>query len=764
MTGLLLAGWLFAAPLEEPPSDLVLQGRVRMEAYGASAGLPGAFIEVWQGGRAERMITDDRGRYRIEGLRPGEAVLRVHHLAAEPHRIDLTLPSSGTMEVDILLERRLISLPEVHARAIRSEPVRPLEGSPFTQADPRHPAVRLRVMESSSGIVESGLAQHRTELSPGEEERPPEHALFMRGSTVDSRMVLLDGVPILTPFHLAGLVPSFDPRALGSAEVFLGGAPSRYEGGLSYILDVESRAAQPDEPRLEVALDGLALRGGASIAHSDRGGLAVTARSFHGAQAALTPTSVLPYSFEDLLVRSDLEMGWAGELRMTYFRNREGVVLETGGPEGALEGERTRWGNQALSTRWSRTFGDHRIDLLGAVARYGASLPVLWEEPVVARTDTERRRLELRGTSLRSFLGWDGVLRWGASFERQNLRYLLSPHSDGGWESETLSRLTQEPSTVQGDRMGLFAEFDTHLTDRIRVQGGGRLDHFDRVGGVYPSPRGSLQVALTDDALLTISGGAFHQYLPEPGLEEEEATRETAPHLEWRSGLGLGSASHLVVELDQMLTEDLSLGVSGFVKRFRERREIGDRGVNASGTDLRISRMGERTDGWLGYSLSWFWEPRAGMTSADEFRGRHLLTAGGRARSSTGFEMGISVEYGAGLPLTEVPLSVDEEGRRPNVRSLSGSSSVSQFAEGGEENPLDLIHPDDFLRIDLEASWVTHPVLGGRSTELRPYFRLLNALNRRDSLFYYFEEWRGPEVRPVAERSVLPLFGLEWRF
>ena len=70
----------------------------------------------------------------------------------------------------------------------------------------------------------------------------------------------------------------------------------------------------------------------------------------------------------------------------------------------------------------------------------------------------------------------------------------------------------------------------------------------------------------------------------------------------------------------------------------------------------------------------------------------------------------------------------------------------------------------DFLRIDLELYAVFEPKWGGRRTTIRPYLRILNALDRRDALFYSFEPWRGDALRPLAERTLLPLLGLAFTF
>jgi hypothetical protein len=44
-----------------------------------------------------------------------------------------------------------------------------------------------------------------------------------------------------------------------------------------------------------------------------------------------------------------------------------------------------------------------------------------------------------------------------------------------------------------------------------------------------------------------------------------------------------------------------------------------------------------------------------------------------------------------------------------------------------------------------------------------PYLRVLNALNRRDALFYRFD--RGSNsAEPLGDLPILPVIGFEWKF
>jgi hypothetical protein len=752
----------------------VVTGSVRAPGYRGDGLLPGALVELRQGGRAWTAVADETGRYRLPVGRSGPVAGRVRlsafHVAAHTLVLELLLPAAGEIHVDLELEHRpiLLSGVEVGVRSL-SGPV--LSRSPFPAAEPRLAELEIRSMEASSGMVESGLVRGLGRHPPGEEYREPQRVLFARGSTVDARQFLLDGAPILAPFHLAGLVPAFDGRALGEARVYVGGAPARYEGGLSHMLDVRSREARRDRIRGEAALDGVALRGGLEVPLPLEGGILATGRHLHGAPGILSPGGDHPYGFGDLLVRGAMNPVEGHQVRATGFLNRESVELR--------ELDEVSWGNRALSLGWTGRWGEVSTEATLARSDYRAAIPVEWPESLVARSLASHSRASFL---LRAPWG-EGEITAGGSLDRQGFGYRLDRISGSRGEegavlsgSSVTTQVQSAPQELRGDRAGVFLEADRQLGPGVRVQAGGRLDRFGVDGTTRAAPRASLRVLLTDEALLTLSGGRYHQPVALTGLVTEtggEATPGGAapggatPSTLWNPTLAVASASHLVLSLDQALSPELALGVSGFVKHFEGTGGGPAARVNASGTDLRISRDGERLEGWAGYAISWFWEP-SGNGQTSSFTGRHLLTTGVRVRPTEGLEVGLSLGYGAGLPLTEVtplaggPVVEGADGR--TVRTVGGGTTFEGLTGSSSGAPMELAPEEDFLRLDLEVSWEARPRIGGRSTELRPYLRVINALDRRDALFHYFDRWMEDGLRPLAERPFLPLLGLEWRF
>jgi hypothetical protein len=191
----------------------------------------------------------------------------------------------------------------------------------------------------------------------------------------------------------------------------------------------------------------------------------------------------------------------------------------------------------------------------------------------------------------------------------------------------------------------------------------------------------------------------------------------------------------------------------------------GDQALNASGVDLRVAREGDRASGWLGYTLTWFWASDGLLASGTSpFSGRHLLSAGLTTGLTSRTGLRLRAGYGDGLPYTSIPITGDFSG--PGAPAANRNP---EFLNMGDQilndSPELTVGPDEgFLRLEVEVYGLWTPTISGHRTQFRPYVRILNALNRRDALFYHFEPWRGEGPEPLADLPLLPLAGLEWRF
>jgi hypothetical protein len=763
--------------LQAAPGDV--HGTVMAERDGRRVPLPYAMVEVKGPTGVRWVMADAAGRYLAGGVSADAPLrLRAVHLGHEDARLEVTVPSGSRVTVDLVLTPKPIELPPVLVNA-GALSLPDLEGdrSPPAQARARG-EVALRALEATPGLVESGVGEAARRL-PGNEPSDPTDVLFMRGSTADMKLVLLDGAPVYTPFHMGGLLRSFDAEVLGSATHHVGGAPARYDGGLSYILDLKTRRPSRSGTRWVGGVDLMSARSALEASVGSRAGVLLSTRALHGLQSRLAGGRAAPYGYLDGLAKAEMDLSDSHRLSFLAFGNGESVRLSIpsrgteeaafpGGPLGRKP-ESASWGNALGSFTYAGEWKGTAWELRASTTRYRADLPLPLRSdstsasaPPAAATDA----LLASGETRRSLVGVDGVrffgssaLRFGGSLDASRMRFgalrLTSASQDSAPAYERTARATVA---------GAYLDLQRPLSSEVHLRAGARWDSYGALGA-RAGLRLGLLWSMTENALLTMAGGRYHQLVRASdadaqlamGIGTTTGTGGPTAQVEQLPLLSVGSADHFVLSLDQQLTPALRLTTEGFFKRFSGMDGLGRAQLNASGLDLRVLRVGERVTGWLGYSLSWFWDSPDPLGRAEEFTGRHLLSLGLQGRLARRWGLDFALAYSDGLPLTSIPFA---RGGADFAQEASAPTALS----GSAASPLGARDSGTFLRVDLEGFAELEAEWGSRKVRLRPYLRVLNALDRRDALFYYFEPWRDPELRPLAELSVIPVLGLEWRF
>jgi len=104
-------------------------------------------------------------------------------------------------------------------------------------------SLTARETRSAPVFVEPDVLR-TVQMLPGIAARSDYSAGFnVRGGEGDQNLVLLDGYPIFSPFHMYGLFGTFIDPAVGRVNVYTGALPARFGGRLSSVLSVESANA-----------------------------------------------------------------------------------------------------------------------------------------------------------------------------------------------------------------------------------------------------------------------------------------------------------------------------------------------------------------------------------------------------------------------------------------------------------------------------------------------------------------------------------------
>lgn len=731
-------GQVSGAPQISVSADMrgTVRGRLGDPFGGRLERLGDAFVELRTVDGVYSVRSGIDGSYELTGLPTGPARLKVMRIGHEPLELSVRLPEHGVLELDVELTAVPMLLPGVSVQAGRRQGMSSLDDSTLPAPDP---AFELRRLELSPGVIESGVLEAVAGM-PGNDPADPSDVLFMRGSTTDMKLVLLDGVPVYAPFHVGGLLESFEPSMLASADFHVGGAPARYDGGLTHILDLRTRTARRDRARASATLDLLSSAAVVEQPLGESAGLLLSGRSLHEAGTAMLGGGRSPYGYHDVLATVDADLGTVGSVRLTGFRNRESVVLDfPNGPGDA------RWGNGAFSGTLRSHVGSVEMQATVGASQYDARLP-LQPSPkpdhpapsaILATANNERTRLAVEA----AWREGDVPIRAGVAFEDQTLAY-AADRIDG---SSRLGRAGRR--TV----FGTFVDGSTTVARGVAVRAGLRADVF---GGdrVRLAPRASITIDVGPTSLLTLAVGRYHQMTRlaiDTGVEES---------LEQFAGSGLdetlpvATADHVVLSMAQRPSESVSLNVGGYFKRFSG-IESGGGALQNSGLDLQVVGVGDRSALWLGYGLSWFWSDDPGSRSASDFAGRHLITLGLNGSLAGPVKIEARLSYGAGLPSTGIPF-----GSADALTPIGGAGDES--STGGVTTDPGFLLDESFLRLDVELHTLIERNWLGQEWRFRPFLRVLNALDRRDALFYAYQPWRSDDVTPLAVRPILPVFGL----
>jgi hypothetical protein len=728
-----------------------VEGTVRGAFEGSVRPLPFSVVELWGPGFRRSVLADSAGVYRLAGVPPGALRLRASYAGHSPVTVDVLVPASGTLFVDLELPGQPVRLPPVDVTTdVRlDEP----EGRAPPESGQGVDRFEAAALETGAGLAESGLADAVRALG-GNDPGDASDVLFMRGSTTDLKLVLLDGAPVFTPFHVAGLLRSFEPEVLGRADLHVGGAPARYDGGLTYILDLHTRRPPRDATHVSGSVDLLSAATALETPLGSRAGAVMSARRLHDLGEA--PLGASPYGYADLLTGLEVRPAEGHLLRATGFWNRESVLLDlpgTAGVSAARAPEEAWWSNRALSASYVARMGRTFLEATVAGSGYDAALPLQAAPtqddpqpiPVLAEANNERLR---SGVEAAHPTSW-GVLRSGISWEDVRVSYAVTSMDGGAGGTRIMA---------SSSRFGGYVDASGTLGPGLTLRAGTRAEHFSGDGLLRLAPRVALSWEVAPAALLTLAAGRYHQLARATDVAVERSLGDVAADPEPTPGdlLPVATADHLVVALDQNLGERVRLGLSGFAKSYHGLSTAPGEVIRSSGVDLRVRRQSDRSSAWVGYGLTWYWSDADLSGSTSQFTGRQLLTAGWSGPLGDVLGGDVRLAFGAGLPYTSVPFRAAEAMAEDNLPATEGVLGQTPPLPGGLD--------EDFLRLDVEVHGTFHMDWGSRTVEIRPYLRILNALDRRDALFYAFQPWRSDELTPLAERPLVPVVGIAWRF
>ncbi len=780
--GLLLAA--AACILPPPPAaaqDAVVAGRVW-----SAEGTPLEDVTVELVSVADSAVlgvahTGELGYFAFRDVAPGAYAVLLALIGYESAGQDVAVAAGERAEIEVVLAIQPIALAGVTVDAERSRVRTRFEETAGTTVQD----IDRRSIKSVPTVAESDPLR-AVEVLPGVTTVSDISSAFnVRGGSADQNLILLDGVPILSPFHLGGFFSVFNADMIRRAELRSGGFPAEYGGRVSSVLLLDSDVgdgALGVDAGVSLLASRVAVNGSLPGRMSNALGLAsarwrMSARRSY-ADAVLRPWADVPYSLRDLQGVFETWTKGGNRFRLTAYSGSDRLDAPNGlGGSGADGDESIKivwdWGNKAIGASWTDPMtGGGALEVRGYFSQYESDLFFPDFEDVRFATQIHETGfgadLERRPTPR---------TRWksGASAKRAWYRNNVQDRATGvggppggrgeGWEISGYSQLHWEPS-----RQWL-------------IEAGARLDHWRPGRGrdeTTVSPRVAAKRFLEDrKSAVRLSFGRYSQFV--------HSTRNEALPLGLDLWLLAGDRAPRVVSdqvqagFERFFGEDEQWfataevyyrGFDGVITRnFADDPNdplddlLPGRG-RAYGLDLFLKRDQGATTGWLSVSFMrtsrTFPDTRSGLDPLPEITFpppyAQEVDLDLVLQRSLGWEIeaGLRFNFSAGRPYTR-PLGTYEGNRFGPLAGIWDFGAFPGLLLGprnGERFPV-RHRLDVSFRKEMRWDW-------GRVT---PYLSVLNVYNRKNVLFYFFEFDREPPRRSgLSMTPILPTLGVEVSF
>jgi hypothetical protein len=575
------------------------------------------------------------------------------------------------------------------------------------------------------------------------------NGVHVMGGAADETGYLLDGIPVFSPFHSAGLFGAWSPDALASLRVASTSSPESPQT-LSGSIDAVTRSpaarltaqGNVSSTHVSVTLDGPIGTGGAGFLLSVRSG-------FPGVFAPRHEPSYVHGETGDRIAKLELP-ALGGQLRLLTFDGENDINTAASttvdGPNPAATRNGFAWESGSRGAEWRGVVAGLPLRLLGWSA--DASATAAWAGQV-GPVDMRSGRRDL---GFLAVAGIDTRTAFGVRVEHSKTAYAVNSFT---LESRTLVATA-------------FAERVAELGDRLELKLGASVA---AGGGLYLGPHAQLRWAVTPPLTVTASYARRYQFAQ--SLRNPESVVSNVFPVDLY--VGAGAPGIPVAASDQgvlaaafeapggvRLGARLSVGVVLVAPRDGEPFTTGAFAVGsnvAHGASFDAALTRPRYAIIASYGLQHVRLRDGVMSYTPDHGATQQLEAGiiGSATPSLTVRLGMMASLGRRTTTASSGLEWEACNLLDQGCEFSGSPHYAGSQLGGTRLP-------PYLRFDFgfRKQWLV--TLWGRDAQVALYGTVTNVFDRRNVLTYA----RNPATGELAQMEMRPLapllVGLDWAF
>lgn len=732
-------------------------GTVRDGETGAP--LAGAIVVVTELDRAA--VTDADGHYVLRQVPAGPHHITVRFIGYAHRSLHALVPGDGQLEINVALRPLPARLQTVEVRA--PVIVRGLDGADTTAFPDR--ASSMAAAWNHPLLAEPDALQA---LAGGEVVVRPESpsGVHIRGAASDHTAYLLDGIPVFSPYHAAGVFSGWNPDALSGVRLSSAAPSLANPHALSGAVEAVTRAPG-DHARAQGGVSTtqarLTVDGPLGVAGA---GYLVSLRSgFPGILAPRKEASYVRGEIGDWLTKVEAPLFGGRARLLTYESENEinaasAVQAEDGI---AQDGRRNvfAWRSRSAGAGWTRTFPRATVRILGWSALGEASSEWTADAARVDMTSIRRDEGLLAAVERRSHAA---TTLTGIRLERSRTSYRVESDA-AGRPSWRVSARTPVATA--------FAQYARAFGKRIELELGVSVGA--TAGNVYPGPRAQLRWDLSEQVSLASSYARTHQFAQ--SLRNPESVVGNVFPTDLYAGAGgpgipVARSDQGVIAADYQPSAGVRLGVQAYERRFDGLLHVAPRSggpftMGAFAVGSGVSR-GVSVDGAVSAArygiLASYGLQRVRLEYGDssyvpDYAATHLLEGGVIVFPTATASIRLGATAAIGRRTTTVAGGLEWEAC--NLLDQGCEFGGSPHNDG---EPLGATTLPAYLRVDLGIRKHWHVGVGERDVMIAVFGTVTNVFGRPNVLTYAKDPSTG-QIAKIGMRPLAPLVvGLDWRF
>ena len=797
-----ISGFLFSQSMTAS-----INGFVRDDASGE----PISYANIFLSNSSIGAATNSDGYFVLSGIPLGLYEVNATMIGYAVFKEKVDLLNGESVRLEIRLMEEAIKGTEVLVTAERQKFERSMESSQI--------ALDLREINSAPAFVEPDVFR-TLQMLPGVQTTSDfSSALYVRGSTPDQNLIMLDGIAIYNPYHLGGIFSTFNTDAIKEADFHAGGFPARYGGRMGAILNVINREGNTEKitgsANLSLISSKALIEGPIPKWKGIKGSWMISGRRTYidkvvnalnlpsgskNADGSDVPLQ-FPYYFYDYQIKTNIDFNQDHRLTFTRFYGDDVLDFSFEDPSETVSNENVTiqqesqfgldwpWGNQTngLTWRWivspkmiAKTFlsnSRYRFDF--DLSFQSRDTYTYIDSTVINYTNFNWNIYDIiKDQTLESEVQYkysnDHEITSG--FQIKNIKFDLGIQYDLGtqdtsftWNPLSLKNNTQEISFFLQDRW--------EVSKRLKIRSGLRLTDYNLHKKIYADPRIGMKYHISDDIALKANWGLYHQFLTTANNQDENL-RLVELWLGIPKEKPASVSEHVIGGLEYMSKRNIFYRIELYQKTFENLltlkqdnaneyegtsqdstiNEFWDTRGNSNGIELLVKKSSGKFNGWIGYTFSetkYYTEP-SGWHNPN-FDRTHTINIVGNYDLTSDLELSAALTQSSGNPYTKILGRVyDWE------QSLYNNSywyPIDSYLVGEKNTE----RYDDYFRVDIGMTRKGGNLFG---LEYDTYWQIMNLTRHINILSYRYRTKTDPLTgnQLGVQRQPIPMFPLIFTF